>query len=129
MFARKVAARLKPNSITEFTSLIECEILPWLRKQEGFLDLITLATPDGIEVATISFWDHECDAQACNASGYPQVLKILGRLLDSTPYLKLFDVVGSTSERVALTRPPDAESLVQETGSPHLGYRSHETVA
>jgi hypothetical protein len=45
MFARKVAARLKPNSLTEFTNLMEHEILPWLRKQEGFLDLITLAAP------------------------------------------------------------------------------------
>jgi hypothetical protein len=59
MFARKVAARLRPNSLSEFTDLMEREILPWLRKQEGFLDLIMLADPDGREVATISFWDHE----------------------------------------------------------------------
>ena len=55
MIARKVAARLKPNSLTEFTNLMEYEILPWLRKQEGFLDLITLAVPGSREVATISF--------------------------------------------------------------------------
>jgi hypothetical protein len=62
MFARKVAARLKPNSLPEFVDLMEREILPWLRKQEGFLDLITLAAPDGSEIATISFWDHEASA-------------------------------------------------------------------
>jgi hypothetical protein len=55
VFARKVAARLKPNSLVEFSRLMECEILPWLKKQEGFLDLIVLAAPGGIEVATISF--------------------------------------------------------------------------
>jgi hypothetical protein len=81
MVARKVAARLKPNSLTEFTNLIESEILPWLREQEGFLDLITLAAPDGIEVATISFWDHQRNAQAYNESGYAEVLKILGKAL------------------------------------------------
>jgi hypothetical protein len=102
MFARKVAARLKPNSITEFTSLIECHILPWLREQEGFLDLITLAAPDGLEVATISFWDHQCNAQAYDASGYPQVLKILENLLDAAPYVKMFEVVGSTFQPGAL---------------------------
>jgi hypothetical protein len=100
MVARKVAARLKPNSLTEFTNLIESEILPWLREQEGFLDLITLAAPDGIEVATISFWDHQGNAQAYNESGYAEVLKILGKLLDGKPYVKLFDVVGSTFQRV-----------------------------
>jgi len=46
MFARKVAARLKPNSLPEFTNLMSSEILPWLRTQDGFLDLITLAAPD-----------------------------------------------------------------------------------
>ena len=113
MVARKVAARLKPNSLTEFTNLMECEILPWLRKQEGFLDLITLAVPDGREVATISFWDHEGNVQAYNSSGYPEVLKSLAKLLDGTPYVKAFDVVSSTFQRVALAQPPEAESLGQ----------------
>ena len=96
MFARKVAARLKPNSLTEFTNIIEREILPWLRTQEGFLDLITLAVPDGSQVTTISFWDQKRNAQAYHSSGYPEVLKILGKLLDGTPYVKTFDVVSST---------------------------------
>ena len=59
MFARKVSVRLKPNSLDKFTNLMEHEILPWLRRQKGFLDLITLSLPDGSEVATISFWDQE----------------------------------------------------------------------
>ena len=129
MFARKVAARLKPNSITEFTNLIECHILPWLREQEGFLDLITLAAPDGLEVATISFWDHQCNAQAYDASGYPQVLKILERLLDAAPYVKFFEVVGSTFQRGAFARRPESGKLVPETRSPQIGYRSQETGA
>ena len=110
MIARKVAVRLKPNSLTEFTNLMECEILPWLRKQEGFLDLITLAVPDGREVATISFWDQKGNTPAYSSSGYPEGLKILGKLLDGTPYVRTFDVVSSTFQRVALARPPEAEN-------------------
>jgi hypothetical protein len=127
MFARKVAARLKPNSLTEFINLMECEVLPWLRKQEGFLDLITLAVPDGIEVATISFWDQQGNAQVYNASGYPAASKILEKLLDGTPYVKTFEVVSSTLQGVALARPPQADNLVQDTGPAQLGYRSCET--
>jgi hypothetical protein len=119
MFARKVAARLKPNSITEFTNLIECEILPWLRKQQGFLDLITLAAPDGLEVATISFWDQQCNAQTYDATAYPEALKLLGKLLDGPPYVKLFDVVGSTLQRVTLTQRPEAENPAQQTAAPN----------
>jgi len=127
LVARKVAARLKPNSLTEFTNLMECEILPWLRKQEGFLGLITLAVPAAREVATISFWDDKGTAQAFNSSGYPEVLKALEKLLDGTPYVKTFDVVSSTFRRAALAGPPEAEDLVQETGSAQLRYRSFET--
>jgi len=127
MFARKVAARLKPNSLTEFINLLEREILPWLRKQEGFLDLITLAVPDGMEVATISFWDHKGDTQAYNSSDCPEVLKMLGSILDGTPYVKTFEVVRSTFQRGARVRPTEAENLVQETGSAQLGHRSYET--
>lgn len=96
MIARKVAARLKPNSLTKFKNLMEGEILPWLRRQEGFVDVITLAAPDGREVATISFWDHPGNAQAYHSSGYPEALQILGELLDGAPYVKTFEVVSST---------------------------------
>lgn len=117
MFARKVAARLKPNSLSEFTKLQEREILPWLRRQEGFLDLITLAAPDGSEVAAISFWDRIDDALAYNSSGYPQVLKILGDLLDSAPYVKTFEVVTSTFQAVTLGPPHEAKHLPQDEPS------------
>jgi hypothetical protein len=75
---------------------VEVEILPWLRKQEGFLDLMTLAVPDGSEVAALSFWDRQGNAQAYNSSAYPEVLKILDQLLDGVPYVKTFEVVNST---------------------------------
>ncbi|MFZ0297453.1 MAG: hypothetical protein WAM13_03820 [Candidatus Sulfotelmatobacter sp.] len=127
MFVRKVAARLKPNSLTEFTNLMEREILPWLRTQEGFLDLIILAAADGREVATISFWDRKGSAEAYNSTGYPEVLHTLGKLLDGNPYLKTFDVVSSTLQKVDPTASPEAEDLLQETGSAQDRGRSYVT--
>ncbi len=127
MFARKVAVRLKPNSLAEFTNLVDHEILPWLRKQEGFLDLITLAATDGLEVAAISFWDHKRNAEAYSSWGYPEVLKILDELFDGAPYVKTFDVVSSTLQRIALARAAETENLIQEGDLVHRGYGSHET--
>jgi heme-degrading monooxygenase HmoA len=118
MFARKVAVLLKPNSLPEFTSLIECQILPWLRKQEGFLDLIVLAVRDSREVAAISFWDHQADAEAYNTSDYPRVVEILQRLLDGVPYLKTFDVVSSTFQGVTLLQRSEAERLPGDWSDP-----------
>ncbi len=101
MFARKVSVRLKPDSLPVFASLMESQILPWLRQQEGFLDLIILAAPDGSEVATLSFWQHEANAQAYKESGYAEVLKILVQVLDSVPHVKTFEVVSSTFQTAA----------------------------
>jgi hypothetical protein len=126
MFARKVSVLLKPDSLPEFTSLMECEILPWLRKQEGFLDLITLAVTDSREVATISFWDHQTNAEACNTSGYPEVEGALRRLLDGGSYVKTFDVVSSTFQRDTLGQRSEEEHLL-ENGPTPLGYRFSDT--
>jgi hypothetical protein len=120
--ARKVAARLKPNSLTEFANLMEREILPWLRKQEGFLDLIILAVPHCREVATISFWDEKANAHSYNSDGYPEALKMLGTLLDGPPYVKTFEVVGSTFQGLGLA--PQAQNLVHQSTSPQLGFSS-----
>ncbi|MFZ0295262.1 MAG: hypothetical protein WAL52_16750 [Candidatus Sulfotelmatobacter sp.] len=93
---------------------MESEVLPWLRKQRGFLDLIILVVPDGNEVATISFWDQPANAEAYNASGYPEVLEILEGLLDGCPYVKTFEVVSSTLQGLPPVRCSEAGNL-QET--------------
>jgi len=108
MFARKVAARLKPNSLPEFTNLMSSEILPSLRTQDGFLDLITLAAPDASEVATITFWKDRTTAHSCDCTHHPQVLKILENVLDSAPYMKTFDVVASTLHRQSQAQQPES---------------------
>ena len=45
MFARHVAVKLRPGTLAEFIRVMDDEVLPWLRKQKGFLDTITLAVP------------------------------------------------------------------------------------
>ena len=125
MFARKVAARVKPNSLAKFINLVESEILPWLRKQKGFLDLIVLTAPDGEEVATVSFWDRPENEDVYNSSGYPEVLNALGKLLDGTPYVKTFDVASSTVHNIAGSQPTETDNLLEKITAPD--YRACET--
>ena len=124
MFARKVTARLKPKSLSQFTSLMEFKILPWLRKQDGFLDLITLVAPGGAEVTAISFWDRQADAEAYHSSGYPEVVEVLERLLDGSPYVKTFDVVSSTFQRTSSARASGAEHLHRRSGESSFDARA-----
>ena len=120
MFVRKVSVRLKSNALDKFTSLMRGEILPWLQTQEGFLELITLAAPDGSEIQALSFWDQEDDARAYNSSGYPEVLRVLAELLDGTPYVKTFEVVSSTLDRFAPSTERGTGRVAPQTGPLHL---------
>ncbi|SRR6266849_730273 len=100
MFARHVTVKLKQGSLAEFTRVMDSEILPWLRKQKGFLDAITLAVRSGREVVSISFWDQEENAQSYNSTGYPEVLEILKKILAGTPQVRTLDVVSSTLQKI-----------------------------
>ncbi len=122
MFVRKVGVCLKPGSTREFARLMESEILPWLREQEGFQDLVTLAEPDGCQVATLTFWDHELNAQVCPRYS-PEGLKMLEKLLDGAPYVKTFDVIGSTIPKFAPPPRPEANEFLQNEPPDTASFR------
>jgi len=64
MFARSISIHLKPNSVADFTQLIEKETLPMLRKQKGFKDEVTFVDQGGTEAIGISLWDQKENADA-----------------------------------------------------------------
>jgi hypothetical protein len=101
MFARNVSLRLKPNTLSEFTRIFEKEVIPMLRKQSGFRDEIAFAVPGGLDVVAISLWDTKDYAEAYNTSGYPELLKILDKVLDGTPKVQVSDVISSTIHKPA----------------------------
>ena len=101
MFARSVSIRLKPNSVTEFTRLIENETLSLLRKQKGFKDEITLVAPNGTEAVGISLWDEKQNADAYSRDAYPELLKTLGRVVEGTPQVHTYEVANSTFHKIA----------------------------
>ena len=96
MFARSISIRLTPNSVAKFTQLIEKETLPLLRKQKGFQDEMTFVVPGGAEAVGISLWD-----QKENADAYPGVLKALGKVVEGTPQVHIYEVCNSTFHKIA----------------------------
>ena len=101
MFTRRVSMQLKPNNIAEFTKTIEKDILPLLRKQKGFQDEITFVVPGGTEAFAISLWDNRENAEAYNRGTYPEVTKILARVVEGTPKVETYEVANSTFHKVA----------------------------
>ena len=101
MFTRHVIMELKPNATTQFANVVESQILPLLRKQKGFRDIITFLAPDRSEAIAISFWDNKEQAEAYNVSVYPEVLKTLANLVEGTPRVGVAELATSTLHKLA----------------------------
>jgi hypothetical protein len=102
MFARNVSIHLKSNMLSDYTRTFEKDVLPLLRKQNGFKDEITFASVGGLDVTAISLWENKIDAEAYNTNTYPQVLKTMARFIEGTPKVQTSDVVNSTFHEVAV---------------------------
>jgi hypothetical protein len=101
MYARNVSINLKPNMAKEFTQTLERDILPLLRKQNGFKDEITLLGPDGKDAVAISLWDRKESADVYSRDGYPRVLESLAKVVDGTPEVHAYEVGNSTFHKIA----------------------------
>ena len=101
MFARTVRMQLKPNSVPEFTLTVEKEVIPLLRKQQGFKDEITFVPSDGREAVGISLWDQKEQAEAYQRGAYPDVLKAMAKVIEGTPQVQTSQVSNSTWYKIA----------------------------
>ena len=96
MYARNVSIHLKLNMLSDYTRTFENDVLPLLRKQNGFKDEIAFSGSDGADVTAISLWDNKANAEAYNNNIYPDVVKTLAGVLDGTPKVQSGEVVNST---------------------------------
>jgi heme-degrading monooxygenase HmoA len=100
MFARNVHLQLKPNTATQFTEMLEKEVLPLLRQQPGFQEEIAFIGPNGNDVYAISFWESKEKAEQYGRATYPNVLKTLGKVVQGTPEIGGYEVCTSTIPRL-----------------------------
>lgn len=112
MYARRVTMQLKPGNGATLTAKIENEILPLLRKAEGFQDHLTFISPDEVKAFGISLWDTKEHAEAYAKSTFPQVEKILTPLVDGTTHIGGFNVATSTFHKVGTKPSTGAPAVV-----------------
>ena len=101
MYARNVSIHLKPNMLSDYSRTFDKDVIPLLRKQNGFKNEITFSGVDGTDVTAISLWDNKASAEAYSSTAYPEVLKALARFIDGTPKVQSGEVVNSTIDRAA----------------------------
>jgi heme-degrading monooxygenase HmoA len=98
MFARNVTLRVKPNQGKEVAAKFEKEILPLLRKANGFRDQITMFR-DNDETSALSLWDNKGQLDAYTKDTDPQVVKLLEPFITGVPEVRTYEVSTSTSHK------------------------------
>src|SRR5262245_29381321 len=101
MFARSVSMHLKPNTLTDFNRTLENDVLPLLRKQKGFQDELVLVAPNAAQAVGISLWDNKENAEAYQKDTYPEVQRLLSRVIEGTAQVKTYEVPLATFHKVA----------------------------
>ena len=101
MFIRNVTLKLKKDAVKDFKRIAETEILPMLRRQNGFRDEVLCIAPERLEALAISFWDTKEVALAYEKTTYPNVVKSLANLVEGTPKVDTFELSLSTLHKVA----------------------------
>lgn len=96
MYGRKVMFDLKPNMIEDFKNRQEKEILPILKRQKGFQDVITLIEPNKKRIEAISLWEKREDAEAYERTGFQEETRVLAALTEGKPKVETLEVSTST---------------------------------
>ena len=96
-YARNVHVQIKHGKEIEFNNLFEKEVLPMLRKQNGFREEVTLVNPKGAQF--ISLWDNRQNADTYQTKTYPEVLAKLTPFIEGTPTVETYETA-STYARV-----------------------------
>ena len=90
-FARNIHFQIKKGKEQEFAGLFEKEVLPMLRKQDGFQQEMTLVNPKG--AYAISLWDDRKSAETYQSTTYPKVLDKLTPFIEGSPTVETYETV------------------------------------
>ena len=86
--ARSVRFDIATNKNEEFQTLFRNEILPTLKKQEGFKDELLLVKDQ--HVLAISVWNDMDSARKYETATYPQLDKALRPVMSGKPTVETF---------------------------------------
>lgn len=86
--ARSVRFEIAPNKSEEFHTLFRNEVLPTLKKQDGFKDELLLVQDQ--HVLAISVWNDMDSARKYESATYPQLDKALRPVMSGKPTVETF---------------------------------------
>ena len=94
-FARNVQFQIKKGKEKEFAGLFENEVLPVLRKQDGFEEEMTMVNRKG--ASAISLWTDRKSAETYQKATYPGILATLSTVIEGTPTVETYETAKTFS--------------------------------
>jgi heme-degrading monooxygenase HmoA len=96
-----IEGTLKSGTKNDFTKAWTKEILPTLKKQQGFVEEVLLfetANPD--RGVGLSFWKTKEDAEKYQREVFPRIVDSLQQYIQNPPTVRSFDVEASEKFRI-----------------------------
>jgi heme-degrading monooxygenase HmoA len=102
MFARIVELTPKPEMKEEIVSVLCREVLPILKKQQGFMEFLPFVPETKAEKwITVTLWAEKRDADRWEREGFPKVEGILKLYLAAPAICNYYNVETSLCQRLA----------------------------
>ena len=100
MFARILDCEIKLEKKEEFVKVVKNEVLPILRKQPGFLEILPLFPEKMKEekVITVSLWNTKADAERYERESYAKILNIVKPFVTTAVYVSYHKLETSLCE-------------------------------
>jgi heme-degrading monooxygenase HmoA len=100
MFTRRLVMDLRPDSAPELARVTESEIVPLLRRQRGFRNVVTSIDSERSRAVSYTCWETKEDAEAYHRTGHQESLKSLTNVVVGIPRVETFKLSDSTFREV-----------------------------
>jgi hypothetical protein len=97
MFTRFLQFEIKNDKQNEFLKFTKNEIIPILKKQPGFVELLPFFPEnwDDKKVYTFSLWNKKSDVERFEREWYPKVLDMMTPYLAYKPIVRYYELESS----------------------------------
>lgn len=93
-FVRNVQFQVKEGKLEEFTKTFNNDVIPTLRKHEGFDHEFAMVS--GNRALGISIWKDRTSAEKYENSGYRTVLQQLSPVIEGTPKVDTYEMAATS---------------------------------
>jgi heme-degrading monooxygenase HmoA len=100
MYMMFIEGGLKPDKANEFVKVWNSQILPLLKKQDGFVDEILLLEEGSKAPCGLSFWKSREQCERYQREGFQQAKSIVRDLMHGSPKTRGFEVAAAETFKV-----------------------------